>query len=122
MSADVFANNRLSLTLLESNLSSALFNLFSDEYDKTIHDFPDVLMDPDYGGSYDTTKTVYTYGIEDKGFKGGHFDWLKLHVGVMCIRITHKVVVLILASCIARKGTGASILSYQWPCCVLNSI
>jgi hypothetical protein len=90
VSTDVFANNRLSLTLVDSNPSSGIMNFFDDEYDYAVHMIPNALTDPEYRDSYEVSKTAFMYSIKDQGVRGGHFDWMQLHVRLISNHTFYK--------------------------------
>lgn len=80
MTEDVFANNRLSLTLLSSNPTSATVGLFTEECSRGVTALYDNLSDPDYASSYDSNKSAFMYSIKDEITDGSLFDWYALHV------------------------------------------
>ncbi|KAF9260951.1 S-adenosyl-L-methionine-dependent methyltransferase [Marasmius fiardii PR-910] len=88
---NVFANNRLSLTLLSSNPVSAAVMLDTGECLRAVNALPEALSDPEFAFSREVDKTAFTYaistggGTRDKMEKGKHeaglslslFDWYK---------------------------------------------
>lgn len=77
----MFANNRLSVVLHSSNSISDFARLCTNEAPKAAVALYDNLMDPEYGHSYDGTKSPFMYAVKDQ-LTGSFFDWMKRFVRV----------------------------------------
>ncbi|PPQ73075.1 hypothetical protein CVT26_014641 [Gymnopilus dilepis] len=75
VSPDVFANNRLSLTLLSDHPMSALVDLITTEGQKPASALSDYLVDPEYGQSLKETEAVFQYSNNVMGIT--FYDWLQ---------------------------------------------
>ncbi|KAG7096369.1 hypothetical protein E1B28_003813 [Marasmius oreades] len=74
---NVFANNRLSCTLLSSNPVSATVLLTTGECLRAVNALPEALVDPDYAYSGAVNKTAFTYSVRGDMENAALFDWYK---------------------------------------------
>ncbi|KAI0049153.1 S-adenosyl-L-methionine-dependent methyltransferase [Auriscalpium vulgare] len=75
-----FANNPLSLTLRNSNDTSALVIFRSSEMDKcAVFNFHDSLVDPEYGHSLDPRRSAWSWGIKEEMPDSTLFDFFAKH-------------------------------------------
>ncbi|KAI0040338.1 S-adenosyl-L-methionine-dependent methyltransferase, partial [Auriscalpium vulgare] len=75
-----FANNPLSLTLRDSNTTSALVKMRSNETNKcAVSNFYDALVDPEYGHSLDKRRTAWSWGIKEEMPDATMFDYFAKH-------------------------------------------
>ncbi|KAH8824320.1 O-methyltransferase-domain-containing protein [Flagelloscypha sp. PMI_526] len=77
VSRDVFANNRLSLTLLSTNPVSDLIGTFSDECFQGVWALHDVLSDSEYGPAVSEEKAAFAYALRSEMPGATLFDYLK---------------------------------------------
>ncbi|KAG2050229.1 S-adenosyl-L-methionine-dependent methyltransferase [Suillus hirtellus] len=82
---DVFANNRLSLILLDENPVKYMILLHVDLMTKGGSVFYETLKDPKIAYSYDPTVAPVMYSIDKNGTEGTIFDWMARHV---CFQIS----------------------------------
>ncbi|KAL0060251.1 hypothetical protein AAF712_012961 [Marasmius tenuissimus] len=75
----IFANNRLSLTLLSSNPMSAIVATLAGENLRAVASLPEALVDPEYGASVAPDKTSFTYTVRGEMKNASFFDWYKTH-------------------------------------------
>lgn len=75
---DIFANNRLSLTLVSDHSMSALVDLITVDGQKSALALADYVVDPQFGQSLSESKAVFQYssGVEGITF----YEWLQLSV------------------------------------------
>ncbi|KAG1828562.1 hypothetical protein EV424DRAFT_1385682 [Suillus variegatus] len=78
---DVFANNRLSLILLEENPVKYMILLHVDLITKGGSVFYETLKDPKIAYSYEPTVAPVMYSIDKNGTEGTIFDWMARHDG-----------------------------------------
>ncbi|KAH9949716.1 S-adenosyl-L-methionine-dependent methyltransferase [Amylocystis lapponica] len=76
---DIFANNRLSLVLHSSNSAGDLTTLYTDEVAQGAFALRETLQDPDYGYSYEPTKSPFMYSAADEEIDGTFFNWMVAH-------------------------------------------
>jgi len=74
---DSFANNRLSRTLGDPEIGSCV-NLCTGMQEASVV-LTDTLKDPEFGPSFDPTKSPYVYFHRHEDFEGGYFDHIALH-------------------------------------------
>lgn len=82
VSADVFANNRLSLTLVMGHSVSSVV-MFSTDRHEYIHSLPEYLTDPEFGHSDDVNDAPFQYFIKrkDQSLRNmSYYDWIELAV------------------------------------------
>lgn len=79
--ADVFANNRLSLTLIHSPGADLLLLMTGMIYNGA-GALPDALIDTHFGPSYEPTKSPLMYHLKSTGFDGDFFQYLKVNVSL----------------------------------------
>ncbi|KAG2366736.1 O-methyltransferase-domain-containing protein [Suillus spraguei] len=73
---DVFANNRLSLILLNGNPVRNLALIHTEEIGKGATVFYETLKDPKIAYSYEPTFAPVMYAINKDGTEGTFFDWM----------------------------------------------
>ncbi|KAG2142237.1 S-adenosyl-L-methionine-dependent methyltransferase [Suillus bovinus] len=78
---DVFANNRLSLILLDENPVKHMILLHVELISKGASVFYETLKDPKIAYSYDPTVAPVMYSIDKDGIEGTVFDWMARHDG-----------------------------------------
>ncbi|KAG2142225.1 O-methyltransferase-domain-containing protein [Suillus bovinus] len=78
---DVFANNRLSLILLDENPVKHMILLHVELISKGASVFYETLKDPKIAYSYDPTIAPVMYSIDKDGTEGTVFDWMARHDG-----------------------------------------
>ncbi|KAG1794095.1 O-methyltransferase-domain-containing protein [Suillus plorans] len=78
---DVFANNRLSLILLDENPVKFMILLHVDLITKGGSVFYETLKDPKIAYSYEPTVAPVMYSIDKNGTEGTIFDWMARHDG-----------------------------------------
>lgn len=78
---DVFANNRLSLILLEENPVKHMINLHVEAVARGASVFYDTLKDPKIAYSYEPTIAPTMYAMNKEGTEGTFFDWMAKHDG-----------------------------------------
>ncbi|KAJ8073210.1 hypothetical protein PM082_020079 [Marasmius tenuissimus] len=76
---NVFANNRLSLTLLSTNPVSVTVLLNTGESLKGVNSIPEAMGDPEYGASVAVNKTAFTYSVKGEMENAALFDWYRVH-------------------------------------------
>jgi hypothetical protein len=74
----VFANNRISLTLIRSTTADALL-LNTGMTLSGVAALPETLRDPEYGPSYEPSKSAFMYSVKDENLTN-YFEYLKVHV------------------------------------------
>lgn len=79
--ADIFANNRLSLKLVDSPSTDLLLLMTGILYNGA-GALPDALMDTHFGPSYEPAKSPLMYYLRGKGFGGDFFQYLKANVSL----------------------------------------
>ncbi|KAA1465903.1 S-adenosyl-L-methionine-dependent methyltransferase [Dentipellis sp. KUC8613] len=80
VSADTFANNRLSLYIRSHAPMASLVLMQSDELNKyALSWLYEALTDPTYGKSYDQKHTAFCYGIRNELPDSSLFDWYTQH-------------------------------------------
>lgn len=78
VSADVFANNRLSINLAAEHPVSALVDLVTEEGQKPALALADYVVDKQFGQSLDMSNAAFQYTKRDQGLLGITFyDWLQ---------------------------------------------
>lgn len=77
---DVFANNRLSLILLEENPVKHMVMLHVEAVARGASVFYDTLKDPKIAYSYEPTIAPTMYATNKEGTEGTFFDWMAKHV------------------------------------------
>ncbi|TFK31780.1 S-adenosyl-L-methionine-dependent methyltransferase [Crucibulum laeve] len=65
VSTNVFANNRLSLTLLSSNPISASVRLFTEGLNRGVANFYETLTDPEFAYSHEPSKAPFMYDFKE---------------------------------------------------------
>ncbi|KAF9263799.1 S-adenosyl-L-methionine-dependent methyltransferase [Marasmius fiardii PR-910] len=86
VSKDVYANNRISLTLLSSNPISPTISLYSGPAIlQTVAVLPEALVHPGYALSKAVNKTAYSYLMRKEMEDTSFFDWLKTNVRTLDI-------------------------------------
>ena len=78
---DVYANNRLSLTLVESPSADLLLLMTGMCHDAS-SSLPEAVMDPQFGSSNDASKSAFMYHHKDNGIGGTLFSYLHANVCV----------------------------------------
>jgi hypothetical protein len=76
---DVFANNRLSLTLVDSPSADLLLLMTGVVQEGSIA-LPDAIKDPQFGHSNEPSKSALMYFHKDKGVEGTLFSYLEQNV------------------------------------------
>ncbi|KAA1473174.1 S-adenosyl-L-methionine-dependent methyltransferase [Dentipellis sp. KUC8613] len=75
--AETFANNRLSVTMMEENPFSALMQWVSTYLNKiAAANVYDAFVDPEYKSSYEPKRTVFGYGVKDTLPNASIYEWL----------------------------------------------
>ncbi|KDQ24954.1 hypothetical protein PLEOSDRAFT_1114007 [Pleurotus ostreatus PC15] len=82
--SNVFANNRLSLTLLPETSVVDILDLKTGEmHRKATLWVYDALVDPDFGPTYDGNKSPLVYALRREGFDGSLYDYLQTQPGAV---------------------------------------
>jgi len=76
---DIYSNNRLSLTLVDSPAADLLL-LMTGLIREASFSLPDTLIDPQFGSSDDPSKSALMYHHKDKNIDGTLFDFLNAYV------------------------------------------
>ena len=84
---DVYANNRLSLTLVDSPAADLLWLMTGMIHDAAIS-LPKAILDPDFGPSDDPAKSSFMYYHKDEGIDGTLFDYFDANVGIYYMTIS----------------------------------
>ncbi|KAK0184328.1 S-adenosyl-L-methionine-dependent methyltransferase [Armillaria mellea] len=79
---DIFANNRLSMTLLSTNGLSCLADFFTDESNKALSVLTETLKDPDWGHSYSPLQAPFNYWSKYPGTVYSWYQDLEAEKGV----------------------------------------
>jgi hypothetical protein len=79
---NVFANNRLSLTLHSSNPVRDLAHCHVTLTPKAATVLYQNLTELPYGPSYEFRMAPFMHAVQDEGIIGGFFDWLQAHVRI----------------------------------------
>ncbi|KAJ3726875.1 S-adenosyl-L-methionine-dependent methyltransferase [Lentinula raphanica] len=79
VSKDVYANNRLSLTLRSQTPGTAFLDLQTQEGQQAAFYLQKSLDDPVYGPATDLQHTAFTYSVKDTGFSGTLYEWIREH-------------------------------------------
>lgn len=82
VSEDVFANNRISLTLAEEDPVSSTIGHWTDECMKLGSSYLfESMIDPEFANSFDPSKSAFMYSLKDTLKPGtALFDWLPTQV------------------------------------------
>ncbi|KAL0565880.1 hypothetical protein V5O48_016138 [Marasmius crinis-equi] len=76
---DVFANNRLSLTLLSTNPVSAIVLATTGECMKAVNSIPEAFVNSEYAFSASVNKSAFAYSVRGEMEDAVLFDWYKAH-------------------------------------------
>ncbi|TFY65534.1 hypothetical protein EVG20_g5551 [Dentipellis fragilis] len=75
-SADVYANNRLSATLLNDSPCNSIIHVMAMHNMHGASNLYDSMADRDYGHSWDVRRSPFSYGIRDDFPDSSFYDWL----------------------------------------------
>jgi hypothetical protein len=96
---DVFANNRLSHTLVDSPAADLLL-LMTGMIHEGSFSLPDALKDPQFGPSNEPSKSAFMYFRKDKGVDGTLFSYLETNVS----HVMYLIFIQLLMLFAARSG------------------
>ncbi|KAL4260401.1 O-methyltransferase COMT-type [Pleurotus pulmonarius] len=86
VSSNVFANNRLSLTMLPDNASKACYILelkSGEMHRKATMWLYEALTDPEFGPTYNATRSPLMYALNKEGYSGTLYEYLNTQPGVV---------------------------------------
>ncbi|TFY65537.1 hypothetical protein EVG20_g5555 [Dentipellis fragilis] len=79
-SADVYANNRLSSTLLNNNPCNSIIHIMAMYNMHGSSNLYESMADPEYGHSWDAHRSPFSYGIKGTSPDSSFYDWLHVQV------------------------------------------
>lgn len=92
MQPDVYANNRLSLLMVQSSAKDALMMLTGFVFGGAAA-LGKTMKDPDYGPSYEPARSALMYQTDDANGED-YFSWLKRHVTTFIYLIDERNILI----------------------------